>query len=155
MNLPTVITPEFVQKWFDRNFAYGAPTNAADIAPALDAEYKRLLYADHVPVQYGMSLAESLRYYELFPKYLRGKIDGAPEPVFNVYMVYSGFDNIPEIGKTIVGDDAVDFLWNVSKLDDAKETRTADKAIACFACTFKAERDVDSYTVTRLDDFID
>jgi hypothetical protein len=154
-NLLTVITPEFVQKWFS-NYTYGAPTNVAEIAPALDAEYKRLLYVDHTPVQYSMSLGESLNYYELFSNYLNGKISGAPSPVFTVFMVYSTDDSsMPKFGETINGNDAVDLLWYVVKSDRAKEICESGNAIATFTLTFASERDVDSYRLTRNADYTD
>ena len=156
-NNRAIITAERVNQWFNStNYAYGAPTNAAEISTALDAEYKRLMYTDHTPVQYSMNLGESLNYYELFPNYLNGKISGAPSPVFTVFMVYSTDDSsMPKVGETINGNDAVDLLWYVVKLDRANEIYENSDAIAAFTLTFTSERDVDSYRLTRNADYSD
>lgn len=152
---PTVVSAEYVEKWFACNHPYGVPTNAAEIAPTLDAEYKRLLYSDPTPVQFSMSLGDALRYYELFPGYLNGKISGAPHPVFVVCALYQPgpVSPFPAVGDTLSGDDAADVLYGTTTLKKAMDERCEGDSIAMFHVTFSNERDLDSYRITRVADY--
>lgn len=151
-----IITAERIAQWFtSARYPYGTPVNAEAIAPALDAALMAELQADHTPALFNMDLSATIAHVELFGKYLAGQYD-APAPVWeDLAIIYDADDNdLPPVGATLTGSDAMDMCWHLGLLSAVRENLPLSAArtprLALWTLTFTDEQDEDTYQLTRI-----
>lgn len=162
------ITADIIKVWFSKHVPCGAPINADEIAPALNAAFNAIIDADPKGAYYDYAITGNLAFSDFMNNYLRGKHPEVPRPiVIGAQFYLPDVDtHLPPVGTTLTGDDAEDKMWNLASVEEARENanKTAefnrangykgnlDFKVARWQVTINTRKDEDPYIMTRIED---